>query len=200
MGFLMGELKTDLQAVYDELETKKTQAEADLEALLDSQSSLEESLADVQEQYDNYVFLVENLTSSIANHTETGDAEIVADLETSLSDAETQKASLLTQKEVLESQIDGYSEQVEEQKGLISLYNASMADISESLQDIFPEDESEEYIVEDIEMEEEVYEEEDVEVEEEIDEDEEYVDPDEEADTLEVDNDYPLDYPDDEDL
>lgn len=196
----MAALKTDLQAVYDELETKKTQAETDLDALLDSQSSLEESLADIQEQYDNYVFLVESLTSSIANHTETGDAEIVADLETALSDAETQKVSLLAQKESMEAQIDGYSDQIEEQKNLISLYNASMADISESLQDIFPEDESEDYIVEDIEMEEEVYEEEDVEVEEEIDEDEAYVDPDEEADTLEVDNDYPLDYPDDEDL
>jgi chromosome segregation ATPase len=192
----MPELETDLQDIYDDLEAKKTQAESALNTLLESQSVIEGNLADISEQYDYYVTLVENLQDSIANHTETGDADIVASLQSSLSDAETQKASLLTQKETMEAQIDGYSDQIEEQKNLISLYNASMTDISESIQDIFPEDESEDYIVEDIEMEEEIYEEEDVEVEEEIDEDEEYVDP----DTLEVDNDYPLDYPDDEDI
>lgn len=192
----MPELETDLQDIYDDLEAKKTQAESALETLLESQSVIEGNLADISEQYDYYVTLVENLQDSIANHTETGDADIVASLQASLSDAETQKASLLTQKETMEAQIDGYSDQIEEQKNLISLYNASMADISESIQDIFPEDESDDYIVEDIEMEEEIYEEEDVEVDEEIDEDEEYEDP----DTLEVDNDYPLDYPDDEDL
>lgn len=196
----MPELETNLQDIYDDLEAKKTQAESALETLLESQSVIEGNLADISEQYDYYVTLVENLQDSIANHTETGDASIVASLQASLSDAETQKASLLTQKETMEAQIDGYSDQIEEQKNLISLYNASMADISESIQDIFPEDESDDYIVEDIEMEEEIYEEEDVEVEEEIDEDEEYVDPDEEPDTLEVDNDYPLEYPDDEDL
>lgn len=192
----MPELETDLQDIYDDLEAKKTQAEAALNTLLESQSVIEGNLADISEQYEYYVTLVENLQDSIANHTETGDADIVASLQASLSDAETQKASLLTQKETMEAQIDGYSDQIEEQKNLISLYNASMADISESIQDIFPEDESDDYIVEDIEMEEEIYEEEDVEVEEEIDEDEEYVEP----DTLEVDNDYPLEYPDDEDL
>ncbi len=196
----MPELETDLQDIYDDLEAKKTQAESALETLLESQSVIEGNLADISEQYDYYVTLVENLQDSITNHTETGDADIVASLQASLSDAETQKASLLTQKETMEAQIDGYSDQIEEQKNLISLYNASMADISESIQDIFPEDESDDYIVEDIEMEDEVYEEEDVEVEEEIDEEEEYVDPDEEPDTLEVDNDYPLEYPDDEDL
>jgi len=192
----MPELETDLQDIYDDLEAKKTQAESALETLLESQSVIEGNLADISEQYDYYVTLVENLQDSIANHTETGDADIVASLQASLSDAETQKASLLTQKETMKAQIDGYSDQIEEQKNLISLYNASMADISESIQDIFPEDESEDYIVEDIEMEDEVYEEEDVEAEEEIDEDEEYVDP----DTLEVDDDYPLEYPDDEDI
>lgn len=196
----MPELETDLQDIYDDLEAKKTQAETALNTLLESQSTIEGNLADISEQYEYYVTLVENLQDSIANHTETGDADIVASLQASLSDAETQKASLLTQKETMEAQIDGYSDQIEEQKNLISLYNASMADISESIQDIFPEDESDDYVVEDIEMEEEIYEEEDVEVEEEIDEDEEYVDPDEEPDTLEVDNDYPLEYPDDEDL
>jgi len=196
----MPELETDLQDIYDDLEAKKTQAESALETLLESQSVIEGNLADISEQYEYYVTLVENLQDSIANHTETGDADIVASLQASLSDAETQKASLLTQKETMEAQIDGYSDQIEEQKNLISLYNASMADISESIQDIFPEDESDDYIVEDIEMEDEVYEEEDVEVEEEIDEDEEYVDPDEEPDTLEVDDDYPLEYPDDEDI
>ena len=192
----MPELETNLQDIYDDLEAKKTQAESALETLLESQSVIEGNLADISEQYDYYVTLVENLQDSIANHTETGDASIVASLQTALSDAETQKASLLTQKETMEAQIDGYSDQIEEQKSLISLYNASMADISESIQDIFPEDESDDYIVEDIEMEDEVYEEEDVEVEEEIDEEEEYVDP----ETLEVDDDYPLEYPDDEDL
>lgn len=192
----MPELETDLQDIYDDLEAKKTQAESALNTLLESQSLIEGNLADISEQYDYYVTLVENLQDSIANHTETGDADIVASLQTALSDAETQKASLLTQKETMEAQIDGYSDQIEEQKSLISLYNASMADISESIQDIFPEDESADYIVEDIEMENEVYEEEDVEVEEEIDEDEEYVDP----ETLEVDDDYSLEYPDDEDI